>query len=350
MPYANLPPKAFWKSCRETADFRMADLHDPAFPLPAGTKVATAGSCFAQNVRPWLEASELQVMDVEPAPPGMTPDVARRFGYGLFSARYGNIYTARQLRLMIEDCMDDRTDANAVWDRDGRRYDALRPGVEPEGLASVEEVLFHRRAHLRQVRRLFRRSQVIVFTLGLTEAWVDATSGHAYPSPPGIIAGRFDPARHQFVNFGFSDVKADLKAAIDLMRVDNPDLKVILTVSPVPLTATASGGHVLSATTYSKSVLRAVAGEIAAEDTGVDYFPAYEIIAGTPFGADRYKSNLRDVTASAVAEVMKVFFAAYGLTLPEMSGAAPAILPGQDEDDAIAICEDALLDAFAGRG
>ena len=352
MPYTNLPPKAFWKSCRETADFRMAELHTPAFPLPAGTKIATAGSCFAQNARPWFEASGLDYLDMEPASPIMPPAVARRFGYGLYSARYGNIYTARQLRLLVEDCMDDRTDPNAVWERDGRWFDALRPGVEPEGREAVAEVLLHRRAHLRLVRRLFNLTDVFIFTLGLTEAWEDAASGNAYPLVPGVIAGQFDPERHRFVNYGFSEVKTDLKAAIDLLRVRNPGLKVILTVSPVPLTATASGGHVLAATTYSKSVLRAVAGELAAEDPAVDYFPAFEIVAGIPFGPERYRSNMRDVTDAAIADVMQVFFGSYGLAVPDLPvpSAAQAI-PGLTDDDAgdRAICEDALLDAFAGR-
>ena len=39
-----------------------------------------------------------------------------------------------------------------------------------------------------------------------------------------------------------------------------PKLRILLTVSPVPLTATAGDDHVLLATTYSKSVLRAGRG------------------------------------------------------------------------------------------
>ena len=41
----------------------------------------------------------------------------------------------------------------------------------------------------------------------------------------------------------------------------NPKARLVLTVSPVPLAATASGSHVLPATIYSKSVLRAAAQE-----------------------------------------------------------------------------------------
>ena len=46
----------------------------------------------------------------------------------------------------------------------------------------------------------------------------------------------------------------------DLLRDYNENMRFILTVSPVPLVATAGSEHVLAATLYSKSVLRAVAG------------------------------------------------------------------------------------------
>ncbi|WP_428660504.1 GSCFA domain-containing protein [Reyranella sp.] len=49
-----------------------------------------------------------------------------------------------------------------------------------------------------------------------------------------------------------------------------PGVRFLLTVSPVPLKASASQNHVLAATTYSKSVLRAVAGQLADTYDDVD--------------------------------------------------------------------------------
>ena len=60
--------------------------------------------------------------------------------------------------------------------------------------------------------------------------------------------------------FNEQEVVRDITTSFDALRVINPDLRFLLTVSPVPLTATASGQHVLTATTYSKSVLRSAAG------------------------------------------------------------------------------------------
>ncbi len=134
----------------------------------------------------------------------------------------------------------------------------------------------------------------------------------------------------------------DLRAVIAVLRMVRADLRVILTVSPVPLTATATGGHVLSATTYSKSVLRAVAGELAATDPLVDYFPSYEIVAGLPFGPANYQKNLRNVSDAAVARVMDLFFAAHDLSREASDETAT---PVREEE----ACEEALLEAFAAQ-
>ena len=82
---------------------------------------------------------------------------------------------------------------------------------------------------------------------------------------------------------------------------------MLLTVSPVPLTATASDKHVLTATTYSKSVLRAVAGELYDRYADIDYFPSYEIVASPWSRGFFYESNMRSVNAGGVSVVMQTF-------------------------------------------
>jgi hypothetical protein len=130
--------------------------------------------------------------------------------------------------------------------------------------------------------------------------------------------------------------------------------RVLLTVSPVPLTATASGQHVLVATVQSKSVLRAVAGEICAAREGVDYFPSYEIVSNPWSGTGSYAANLRSVTDAAVDRVMRTFLAVHRPAEGEAAGAPPAVaaepVAAEEEDEAMRVrCDEELLDAF-GRG
>ncbi|MEX0311505.1 MAG: GSCFA domain-containing protein [Tateyamaria sp.] len=123
---------------------------------------------------------------------------------------------------------------------------------------------------------------------------------------------------------------------------------MLITVAPVPVPATAHGQHVLSAATNSKSVLRAAAGHLAARDPLVDYFPSFEMVAGLPFGPTNYATNLRSVSPEAVARVMEVFFNAHGAPLKDAGSVPQKAPPRGDEPVDEEVCEEALLEAFAG--
>ena len=90
----------------------------------------------------------------------------------------------------------------------------------------------------------------------------------------------------------------------------NPGVRVILTVSPVPLVATAEPNHVLAATTYSKSVLRVAAEAAARRHSEVRYFPSYEIVTGPQAPKDFFEADRRSVSSAAVAAVMDAFLSA----------------------------------------
>jgi hypothetical protein len=123
-----------------------------------------------------------------------------------------------------------------------------------------------------------------------------------------------------------------------------------LTVSPVPLAATASEHHVLVATMLSKSVLRAAAGAMYARFDDVDYFPSYEVIA-TPFAGMHYEADLRSIKAGGVETVMDIFFAAHSGASHAVATAKAAEPATAEDDRATArddvVCEEKLLEAFA---
>ncbi|WP_216031229.1 GSCFA domain-containing protein [Paracoccus marinaquae] len=339
-PYSDLPPSAFWRPAvaRMRAD-RLERLYDPKFRLTVNSAVATAGSCFAQHLGRALRRAGLAVLDAEPAPPGLGADFLQGHGFNLYSGRYGNIYTARQMLQLLEEVVLGRPDPAQVWERDGRWYDALRPGVDPGGLDSAEEVLAIRLGHLQRLAPMLASADVLVFTLGLTEAWRCRRSGRVYPTCPGVIAGSFDPGRHEFVNFTYPEVTEDLHRLRRVLHGFNPAMRLLLTVSPVPLAASATGGHVLPATQYSKATLRAAAGDFASAYADVDYFPSYEIVTNPAARGGFFAGDLRQVTPAGVAAVMRVFLAAHGL-----KGRKAAEVAAEDAEELI--CEEALLEAF----
>jgi len=343
-PYSDLPPERYWKTgVAELHPSTIQNLYRKKFPIAATDRIATAGSCFAQHVARHMRARGYNILDVEPPIEGTPPDIAQKYGYLVYSARYGNIYTARQLLQLLQDADALEVRDEDIWEKDGRYFDGLRPSVEPGGLPTIEEVKAQRLDHLKRVDRLMRDTDVLVFTLGLTEAWRHSGSGTVYPTCPGVFAGTFDSRHYEFVNFDFVDVYRDMKKVRKILKAINPSIRLLLTVSPVPLTATASSDHVLAATTYSKSVLRAVCGSLTKEFDDIDYFPSFEIIA-SPFSKGFfYEPNMRNITEMGVETVMKVFFSEHS----EVSTPSASRKRKGDTDRKNVICEGALLEAFA---
>jgi hypothetical protein len=309
-PYSSQSDKAFWK--RAVAGRSYFDLEDlsPPLDLSLEDRFATAGSCFAQHIGRNLAKRGATFLDMEPRPDFVPEAKAREHGYGIFSARYGNIYTARQMLQLLREARGEWQPAEPIWEKGKRHFDALRPSVDPVGHAGPEDVLTMRKTHLEAVRRLFEKLDVLVFTLGLTEAWQAVSDDTVYPTAPGVIAGDHDPARYRLVNFTYPDIRADMEEIRALVREFNPSARMLLTVSPVPLMATATDDHVMVATTYSKSVLRAVAGDLAASHDDVMYFPSYEIISCHPGHGMFFEPDLRGVNPRGVAFVMEHFFRA----------------------------------------
>jgi hypothetical protein len=230
----------------------------------------------------------------------------------------------------------------STWTHGDGFVDPFRPRIEPESFSTIDELEICRRHHLERVAAVFETADVFVFTLGLTELWCGAADGAALPLAPGVAGGQYDPSDYRFVNLTCDEVVADLEQLLARVRAINPRLHFILTVSPVPLAATATGEHVAVAASYSKAVLRAACGELIARHDHVDYFPAYEIVTSPATGAAFFEADRRRVTAEGVDHVMAEFFAAHEISPAEVEEDATAGEPFAPE------CEDELLVA-AGR-
>jgi len=332
-PYQALPDHCFWR--RTIAGVGFADV-DPVvrgkFQIGREDRIATAGSCFAQHIARHLEQNGLNYFVTEAAHP-LVAHLAGEYNYGVFTARYGNIYTSRQLIQTLKRAYGLFEPADRAWPGEaGRAIDPYRPRIQPNGFASLDELVEDRRQHFAAIRRAIEQLDVLVFTLGLTETWCHRADGAAYPLCPGVAGGRFDPGNHVFVNLSVSEVISDLEETVAFVLERNPTARFILTVSPVPLVATMEDRSVLVSTTYSKSVLRVAAEEIAARHKQVAYFPAYEIVTGTFTGGRYFADGLRDVTEAGVSHVMRLFMRHYVVAIE--AAPAAAVHPVQDQDTA----------------
>ena len=322
----------------------------PPFRIAPSDQVATAGSCFAQNIVPHLRRSGANFLLTEPDPGDGGPG---------FSARYGNIYTALQLRQLLLRAFGLHQPLDRAWRRrDGRFVDPFRPQLFPEGFATAAAVEAERARHLAAVREVFERCDVFLFTLGLTETWFNSADGTALPIPPGAVALHAGFNTYAFRNDGVAEVVAELRAFLEDLRSINPRVRLVLTVSPVPLVATFEDRHVLVSNTFSKAVLRVAAETLAREVPGVAYFPAFEMVATHAAGPGCFEADMRSVTPAAVARVMAAFSRHYLSGADEAAPAAalqpratPVAVPlmAAEERTAVAgvICDEVLLDAGA---
>jgi hypothetical protein len=313
-PYADRPDYCFWR--RSVAGVPMHAV-DPVvrgrFRLTRRERIASAGSCFAQHMARHLVGAGYNYLLTESLNPLIEPELAPDYNFGVFTARFGNIYTARQFRQLLLRAFGQFTPVDDAWPAaDGSVIDPYRPLIQPNGFANRRAYDADRAQHFAAVRRMVTEADVLVFTLGLTEAWENIEDGAIYPLCPGTAAGEFDPYKHRFVNFSMFQVLADMQAAFAFIRARNPGIRFIITVSPVPLVATAEDRHVLVSTTYSKSVLRTVCGELEAADPAIAYFPSYEIITGSFSRGSYYEPDAREVNEHGVRHVMDLFLRHYG--------------------------------------
>lgn len=276
----------------------------PSFKLKPGATVYTIGSCFARNVEAELSrlGFHLPALDLE-VPEGLYTG-APEYPNTVLNKYSAHSTSAEILRAV--GWIDDKDGASLMQVGD-KWYD---PHASAVGLMDRETALDLRR-RMDAVTSHLLESDVLVLTLGLTEAWRDKETG--------AVLNVLHPAlqrecqdRLQFFNATPDECFGELSAALDALRQTRPDMRVVLTVSPVPFRRTYTSLDVVSANTYSKAVLRATAGMAAERFKGfVDYYPSYEMVVNSPRKA-AWLSDYIHVRPSAVAAVIGEFARRYG--------------------------------------
>lgn len=361
-PYKAFPDRQFWNRAVSATPWADVFMGQPSkFRLSQADRVASAGSCFARRIAELLVSVGYNYELFESCHPLMAAKAADH-GYGVFSCRYGNIYTTRQLRQLFDEALGVRPPIlRLAQTGPGEIIDLMRPNIAKAGFGSAEEAKADRLYHLSRVREMIEQMEAFVFTLGLTEAWADEAADIVYGSHPAVFAKGAKTDHITAVNLDYEQVVADLDYVLDLVarhsKCGGP--RVILTVSPVALAATHQDSHVVTATTYSKSVLRAAAGKVAATHANVDYFPSYEIFSLSQSFGQFLADDLREVSPRGVAVAMRTFEdmfmerapqAAPAAEPPAAPKAAPPNAPEPARSAAEAECDEIANAVFGERG
>lgn len=253
-----------------------------------GTKIFTMGSCFALEIR---RAMARKGFDVFPRYKDVQFDPASQIFDKIPAREMPPHYDTFVIRQEFEAALGVWTDrAESFWEvRDARinhhtgqavvYQDPTRNLVYAKSVPLLQDLTGKIDAVLRQG---IAESDLIVITLGLTEVWRHNRTGRYLCRAPGSGYGGGEGLA-TFRRSPFFDNYLNVKAALDLLFTLFPQKDVVLTVSPVPLGSTFSGIDVGTANMESKSILRAVAGQICTEyGDRVSYFPSYEMATIMP--------------------------------------------------------------------
>ncbi|HVZ54227.1 MAG TPA: GSCFA domain-containing protein [Pseudolabrys sp.] len=271
----------------------------PSFKLRPGAKIFTIGSCFARNIESHLAD---QGFDIP----------MKRFDFGSRSGAdaggYMNKYTPaaiyQELRwaydIMTRDGVVREEDVKPLFveREDGHVYDLHTHSQKSETF----ETALERRQGIYQTFKEAFSSEAVVITLGMVETWWDEQSQLYVHTMPYLLTRNAMP-RFRFERMNFMDCYQYLNKTLDLL--DSTGRKnYLITTSPVALARTFSEDDILIANTYSKSVLRAVAGQVVEERDNVDYFPSFESVMLTKQGYV-WEDDLAHVSYNFVGRIMQ---------------------------------------------
>ena len=278
----------------------------PKFKLRRDDKFYAIGSCFARGLENVLAAQKVVVESAAPEFAQLRPANKETSGLG-FTNKYNTYSILNELRWAL--------DPNAEFPRDSIVQLTRTTWYDPHTNPTLEFVGFEetleRRSLIQAVTKRIRNCRAVIVTLGLAEVWRDVKADVFVNRTPIPSLFKTDPDRYKFYLTSFAQNLANLEMIHTLLsRYGHSDVRVIVTVSPVPLMNTFSTMDIVVANTWAKSLLRAVAQEWAAAHSNVDYFPSYEIMQNS----DRlavWEHDLRHVKGVGVQHIMELFLRNY---------------------------------------
>lgn len=248
-------------------------------PLPISdlvcyeTKMLTLGSCFADEIGNRLHALQFPVQ-VNP---------------------YGVVFNPVSLADLL-DAGENRTLQEALFvNREGHWY---HHGFHSRLVAESKEALSEKIGQIQQeVERFLHQGNLLMLTFGTAWAYRHLETGQIVSNCHKVPQDRFEK-----VLLDLDELKSVMSELLQRLLVGNPDLKILLTVSPVR--HLKDGLH---PNNLSKSVLLLLADYLVQKFDRVFYFPAYELVVDDLRDYRFYKEDLIHPTPQAIDYVFTKF-------------------------------------------
>ncbi len=250
------------------------------------TRVATIGSCFAQELASMMAEVGLTG--------GMHPG-------GLF-------YSTTAIRQELERLVGGWPEraAEPLWHVPGGLVDPFR---DYDTVYPDEASLLAARANVDEpARALFCDADVVVVTLGLIEIWRSRGTGNVFRAIPHPAV--FEELQPEFGRLTVAQMLDDLERIRTVVR-DRIGAELVLTTSPVPLHTTFTALDVRVANTESKSRIRAAVSEFCDRHPDVHYIHSYEMAVTAENQSDYFKDDGRHLHRHAVRYILSEFLRVY---------------------------------------
>lgn len=278
----------------------------PSFQIEPDETFFTIGSCFARNVETALMDAGMRVTSHE-LDLGVIGD-SRDFTPNFFN-KYSVHSIYNDLKWALE--RDSFPGADILYHIEGKDWYAdLQLGLGKFKFPP-KDILAFRTRYLDVLARA-ATADVVVITLGYVETWFDTKLGIYLNISPPLALVSADPARFEFRVLSYEDVLASLHDIRNLLEKHrSKPLRMLLTVSPVPLLSTFRDMDVLLANTYSKSVQRAAIDAFVRDTDLIDYFPSYEFVTLSNPRLAWQNDDFRHVSPDLVSRIMESVMGQY---------------------------------------
>lgn len=290
------------------------------FHINPADRIFAVGSCFARKMEHNLAIRDFHVLSrpVGPLPLNKGSDDSQVMN------KYNVLSIVQEIEWALSPCPPP-PDHTLIEYEQNWFYD-LSIGAFLEGDRSEMTAM---RAAYSTCFRQIRNADVIILTLGLAECWYDANSEvFLNATPPRKLIRKY-PDRFEFLVLDYPTILDALHRIDTLLRnaFEKP-LRILATVSPVPLATTFTDQDAIVANSYSKAVQRA-AVEAFVTHSPAEYFPSYEYVAFSDADQAWGKSDYRHVSPDLVETIVTDFLATYA---------------GRDDRDPLTLARQALAE------
>ncbi len=272
--------------------------------MDKSTPIGSAGSCFAVEIAQVLQKENFNYVITElgdnPQEEAIIDGYTVGSGEAMYSANFGILFNTPSLRQIAEKAFKEREFNKYLIDAENGFY--MDPYRENVYFGTEKAFLKDYPKHIEAIKQSLLQSDVFIFTAGLNECWQlkDGT----------VISRNPRNGLHHLIEHRVLTVEENINNIITFFNITkrhNPNFKLILTLSPVPLLATgrADHHHIIEANTHSKAILRVAIEEAVKSHPDIYYLPSYELV--TECMPNPWKADHRHVTPETVSKVIDMF-------------------------------------------